>query len=148
MRLYLNAPGNALSLRDQIVKQEVALSDIDDSVDDWTMKLEAAINRKQLVQLKLSEHVAAVLALSNSAIEGQRLSKEHTPPRSPERGPLETDAKVATEAPNSLEGRDGRGRDVESIRIYADEGVASLLRSIEQEIDMMDQLRTGSIYGQ
>lgn len=120
------------------MKQEAALSEIDESVDEWTMKLDTAMNRKQMLQTKLSEHVAAILAMPIQFGDSGRLSEEQTPPRSPERKIVE----VATDEMVEEHPSTGREeRDVESIRIYADSGVASLLRSIEQEIDMMDQSR-------
>lgn len=138
MRLHLNAPGNALFLLNQLTKQETALSDMDESLDEWTLKLDAALNRKQMIQVKLSQHMAAVLAMSKPLGDNRRMSAEQTPPHSPERGVVWGTVEVAT-------GGQPRGeweeRDAESIRIYADSGVASLLRSIEQEIDMMDQTR-------
>ena len=126
------------SLRDQISKQEVALTDIDESMDEWTTKLEAALNQKQLVQAKLMQHTAAVLTLPSPRSEGGRVSEEQTPPRSPERKMVE---QVAEEMAEEQPGQERSDREVESITIYADSGVASLLRSIEQEIDMMDQSR-------
>ena len=139
MRFHLNAPGDVDSVREHLVKQETKLNDLDESVDDWMMKLEAAINRKQLVQTKLSQHVAAILSWSNPLGDGGRISEGQTPPRSPERKPAEE--AVAEKMLEDHSTKEGEGRDVESIRIYADSGVASLLRSIEQEIDMMDQSR-------
>ena len=139
MRFYLNAPGDVVSMREQTLKQEAKLSDLDESVDDWMMKLEAAMNRKQLVQIKLSQHVAAILSWSNPLGDGGRISEGQTPPRSPERKPAEEAA--VGQMVEGHHAKEGEGRDVESIRIYADSGVASLLRSIEQEIDMMDQSR-------
>ena len=136
--MYPNVPGDTVSLREQMVKQETAISDMSNSVDDWTMKLEAAMTRKQMVQLKLSQHIAGVLAFSPPHGDGGRISEEQTPPRSPERKPIEDAASDLAEE-RSVKGREDR--EVESIRIYADSGVASLLRSIEQEIDMMDQSR-------
>ena len=139
MRFQFHALDDVVSMREYLVKQETKLNDLDESVDDWTMKREAAINRKQLVQIKLSQHVAAILSWLNPLGDGGRISEGQTPPRSPERKPTEEAPVDKMMGENSA--NEGEGRDVESIRIYADSGVASLLRSIEQEIDMMDQSR-------
>ena len=61
--------------------------------------------------------------------EGERISEEHTPPRSPERQLIGI---IAEEPKEELSEIPAEGRDVESIMIYADSGVASLMRSIEQ----------------
>ena len=141
MRLCLDDPSKGPSLRDQVSKQEAALRDIDDSVDEWTSKMEAAVDRKQLIQAKLSQHLAAVLAMPDFRGENGRLSDEQTPPRSPERNMGE---QIVEEAGFESLDDEKLKREVESITIYADSGVASLLRSIEQEIDQMDQRRHAS----
>lgn len=129
MRAFLHAPGNALVSREHIIKQEAALLEVDASIEEWTSKLEKAQERKVKVQQKLLEHTAAVLMVKLPGRDSaSRASEEQTPPRSPERLGSGSEWSPKRER-----------RDVESIRVYADSGVASLLKSIEQEIDLMDQ---------
>ena len=136
MRAFLHSPGNAMVSREHLIKQESALSGVESQIDDWTLKLEKAQDRRFSVQQKILEHTAAVLNVRLPVSEGgARLSEEQTPPRSPER------LAMGSEWESQLE---RERRDVESIRVYADSGVASLLRDIEQEIDLMDRSITMS----
>ncbi|KAL8928932.1 MAG: hypothetical protein Q9172_000684 [Xanthocarpia lactea] len=121
---YLKSPQMTNISRESILKQEEALADIDDSVDGWIRKSEQAENRRSRVRQKLLEHVAAALTLRPSATTGSRsIPEQHTPPESPEQG---------DEFP-----RHERQR-AQSIKIYADAGVAALLAEIEQEIGSME----------
>lgn len=106
--------------RDSILKQEEALADIDGSIDDWIRKSEQAEDRRTHIRQKLLEHVAAALTLKpNGAAGSSNLPEQHTPPESPEH-----DDDFLT----------SRRRDVQSIKIYADAGVAALLAEIDKEI--------------
>ncbi|KAL8695138.1 MAG: hypothetical protein Q9218_000306 [Villophora microphyllina] len=109
--------------RDSILKQEEALADIDDSIDDWIRKSEQAENRRTRVRQKLLEHVAAALTLKPSGA-GRPLNilDEQTPPESPE---------------HQEELLGNRRRDVQSIKIYADAGVAALVAEIDEEIEFI-----------
>lgn len=110
--------------RESILKHEEALAEIDDSIDDWIRKSEQAENRRTRVRQKLSEHVAAALTLRPNGTAGSHdIREEQTPPESPEQDEVF--------CPN------GR-RDVQSIKIYADAGVAALLAEIEREIGSME----------
>jgi hypothetical protein len=238
---YLKAPGNALVSREHVVKQDSALAELDETIDEATTKLEAVQERRVVVQRKLLEHVGAVLAIRVPSV-----SDEQTPPRSPvanestdsdalkmrgqlerlqfeqqieqeaaeldtmtaaqqerqerereqelelERDRAQAQAKAQEQAERQQHWEQEKKKqqqqqqqelaaqqqkqqrqqeaaaavqkvvsqqflqpvsmdktmsmqlsrgDVESIRIYADTGVASLLASIEQEIDAMDRLR-------
>ncbi|KAL9030718.1 MAG: hypothetical protein Q9196_001190 [Gyalolechia fulgens] len=122
---YLKSPHMSNFSRESILKQEEALAEIDESIDDWIRKSEQAENRRSRVRQKLLEHVAAALTLRpNGSAIAPKICEEQTPPESPEQG--------GVFCPNER-------RDVQSIRIYADAGVAALLAEIEQEIGSMDQ---------
>jgi hypothetical protein len=120
MREYLNSPREKLS-RERIKTHQSAISELDNSIDDWTRTLEQADERKSKVQTLLLEHVAAVLTLK---LPGNSRDEAPTPPRSPGL----VDRSYSSER-----------RELETIRIYADSGVASLLASIERELEMMDR---------
>ena len=115
------------------IKQQEALIELDDSIDDWVAKLEVADQRRAKIQQKLLEHIAATLTLKQESFpQRHSATEEHTPPRSPEkhtppRSPEKIDRSFSSER-----------RDVESIRVYADSGVAALLAEIEREIDLME----------
>jgi len=107
--------------RDSILKQEDALAELDVSIDDWVSKLEAAEERRTRIRRILLEHIAAAVTLHTGAkaeIENQ------APPISPEDEDDDDDDDdyISTER-----------RGVQSIKIYADEGVAALLAGIEKE---------------
>ncbi|KAL8734665.1 MAG: hypothetical protein Q9166_001321 [cf. Caloplaca sp. 2 TL-2023] len=121
---YLKSPHMTNFSRDSILKQEEALADIDSSIDDWIRKSEQAENRRSRVRQKLLEHVAAALTLRPNATIGSRnVPEQHTPPESPEQ-----------EDEFSRNERHG----VQSIKIYADAGVAALLAEIDQELGSME----------
>lgn len=132
----LNSPKTAQFSRDNIVQQEQTLADLDSQINEWYDKLEQAEDRRQRIRQKLMEHTAAILLVNTPATPlGQRHGgREHTPPRSPDRGITSpSDRSFSTER-----------RDVESIRVYADSGVASLLASIETEISNFGDLATSA----
>ncbi|KAL8639345.1 MAG: hypothetical protein Q9228_003610 [Teloschistes exilis] len=118
---YLRSPHMANFSRESILKQEEALADIDDAIDDWIRKSEQAENRRTRVRQKLLEHVAAALTLRPS--NGGRplnILDEQTPPESPE---------------HHEELLADHRRNVQSIKIYADAGVAALVAEIDEEIE-------------
>ncbi|KAL9001336.1 MAG: hypothetical protein Q9169_000227 [Polycauliona sp. 2 TL-2023] len=121
---YLKSPHMTNFTRESILKQEETLADIDTSIDDWIRKSEQAENRRSRVRQKLLEHVAAALTLRPNAMLDQRsVSEQHTPPESPEQ---------EDQFPHNERQR------VQSIKIYADAGVAALLAEIDQEIGSME----------
>lgn len=85
--------------QDSLLKQEEALAELDNSIDDWVNKLEQAENRRTRVRQKLLEHVAAAATLpvqrESGHFKGLQLSAldiikspiapacPSTPPRSP-----------------------------------------------------------------
>ncbi|KAI4215809.1 MAG: hypothetical protein LQ351_001797 [Letrouitia transgressa] len=122
---YLKTPSLASFSRETVLNQEEALAELDSSIDDWVKKLEQAENRRSRIRQKLLEHVAAALTLefSSSSLTHQ-VTNQQTPPESPTR--------CDDYYPNER-------REVQSIKIYADSGVAALLAEIEQEIDFIDE---------
>ena len=141
LKLYLDSPSDATGMRDYLAKQTKTLNSLDAQIDEWQEKLDIVSDRKLTIQSKVWEHMAAILAAVSATGEVSR-TEEHTPPRSPERGnrfakvPIHEDI-IMDDAASATRG------DVESITIYADSGVASLLRSIEEELDVIDQSRYG-----
>lgn len=134
---YLNAPRTATFSHESRAKQQDALAELDASVDEWMTKLESADQRRQRIRLLLMEHTVALLMLP-VPVPGPSPSPatvtamaEPTPPQSPEKM---TDRSFSTER-----------RDVESIRVYADSGVTSLLASIKMELDRMERCHDETI---
>lgn len=128
MITYLRSPRMANFSRESILKQEEALAELDVSIDDWVAKLEAAEERRTTIRQKLLQHVAAALTLRTTGMLRPAYSEEATPPVSPEK---------ADEYFTS------KRKDVQSIKIYAGEGVTALLAEIEREIGFIaenDQL--------
>ena len=115
---YLKSPRNTKISRDIILRQEEALADLDNSIDEWVTKADAAEARRCEVHQKLLEHVAAALTLQNSGTSPP--INEQTPPISPDK---ENDY------------FNHQRKDVQSIKIYAGEGVAALLAKIDKEIE-------------
>jgi len=151
---YLRSPRVAKFSHDSMLKQEEALSELDSSIDDWVSKLEQAENRRTRVRQKLLEHVAAALIMQPvdaKAGETEVLKQhvvqmaiapngENTPPRSPTKSqsPERLERVVEQVRVSSPEARRG-GRDVESIRIYADSDLSALLADVEEEINRMGE---------
>ena len=144
---------------DSMLRQEEALSELDSSIDDWVSKLEQAENRRTRVRQKLLEHVAAALIMepatspsvgteNQSNHVGHQLvlamavapTGENTPPRSPTKGQSpERLSRVVEEVKVSSPESSRGGRDVESIRIYADSDLSALLADVEEEINRMGE---------
>ena len=123
MITYLKSPRMAKFSRESVLKQEEALAELDVSIDDWVSKLEAAEERRTQIRQRLLMHVAAAVTLQ---IGGQPALTDVEQPSTPPTSPEDDDDYISTER-----------RDVQSIKIYADEGVAALLAEIEKEIDFM-----------
>ena len=105
---------------DSILKQEEALAELDKSIDDWATKLEQARNRRAQIRQRLLEHIAAALTLRTTGRpELQEVIDDHRPSMTPPR--LEEICR-------------SERHDVQSIKVYADPGVAALLVEIEREI--------------
>ncbi|KAI9832433.1 MAG: hypothetical protein M1838_005643 [Thelocarpon superellum] len=63
MVAYLKSPRVEKFSRESMLKQEEALGELDNSIDDWVGKLDQAESRRNRIQQKLMEHVAAALTL-------------------------------------------------------------------------------------
>lgn len=86
--------------QESLLKQEEALAELDNSIDDWVNKLEQAENRRTRVRQKLLEHVAAAVTLPSPGDAGGMNELQlalgmksptaptcpSTPPRSPTKG--------------------------------------------------------------
>lgn len=129
MLTYLKSPRMAKLSRDSILKQEEALAELDISIDDWVSKLEAAEERRTRIRQRLLEHIAAAVTMQTSGQSTEAKIEQPTPPISPDE---DDNDYIRTER-----------RDVQSIKIYADEGVAALLAEIEKEIDFMAESGMG-----
>ncbi|KAF1929231.1 uncharacterized protein M421DRAFT_60902 [Didymella exigua CBS 183.55] len=117
---YLKRGETVIFSRESLLKQEEALAELDNSIDEFIAKLEQSENRRLRLRQKLLEHVAAALVLSPT-MRGD--AAETTPPRSP------------VKAENSP-ARAERKR-TESIRIYADGHVLNLFSDIEKAIGQL-----------
>lgn len=139
--IYLANTNGPIS-RDHLSRQQGALRELDLRIDERISSIDELEARRNLLQRKALEHAAAVLVVEVAP-------REHgltTPPRSPERR-SERSRESNIQHGAESEATQGRGshrrQEVESIRVYADSGVASLLASIETEIGMMDPERRG-----
>lgn len=98
---YLRSPRMVKFSQESLLKQEEALAELDNSIDDWVNKLEQAENRRTRVRQKLLEHVAAavILPVPGDAAGGMNELQlalgmksptaptcPSTPPRSPTKG--------------------------------------------------------------
>ena len=92
--------------------------ELDQSIDEWLLKLGHAENRRTRVRQKLLEHMAAALVLKTLDV----FPEEQTPPRSPDK----------TDSPPIA-----KRQDVESIKIYAGVELHALFANIEKEMERM-----------
>lgn len=97
---YLRSPRMVKFSQESLLKQEEALAELDNSIDDWVNKLEQAENRRTRVRQKLLEHVAAAVTLPVPRADGRMNELQlaigmkpsnaptcpSTPPRSPTKG--------------------------------------------------------------
>ena len=166
LKLHLEAPGVGIFTRNEIMKQTKKLNDLDLEIDELQLKLDSATDRKLAIQSKVWEHLAAVLTAVSLAAErtpprspervvesGGENTLHKVQRRSLEDEPILEDGIMNDNDGGQISLADaGTGAasfgtksrsdaDVESITIYADSGVASLLRSIEEELDVIDQSR-------
>ncbi|PGH23528.1 hypothetical protein AJ80_02482 [Polytolypa hystricis UAMH7299] len=119
---YLRSPRVSKFSREGILKQEEALSELDQSIDEWVTKLELAENRRTRIRQKLLEHMAGAMILRYPPAVTDPFLDHQTPPRSP----------LKTDSPASI-----NRRDVESIRIYAGAELQALFVNIEKEMERM-----------
>lgn len=114
----------AIFSHESILRQEEALAELDKSIDDWVMKLEQVGNRRTQVHQRLLEHIAAALTL--------------TPTGNSESQQVIDDFRSSISPANFENICKSERHDVQSIKVYADSGVAALLAEIEQDIGMME----------
>jgi hypothetical protein len=119
MITYLKSESITFS-KERLLKQEEALIELDKSIDDWVFKLEVAENRRLRVRQKLLEHIAAALTLDNTAYSPNDITCS-TPPVSP----------------TKIESLRVDRKEVESIKVYADNQVLKLFSDIEQTVAQM-----------
>ena len=118
----------AIFSHDSILRQEEALAELDKSIDDWVTKLEQAGNRRVQIRQRLLEHIAAALTLR--------------PTGRPESREVIDDHRSLIVPPKFENICRNKRHDVQSIKVYADSGVAALLAEIEQEIGAMEDIST------
>jgi hypothetical protein len=123
--------------RERLLKQQEALIELDRSIDDWIVKLERAENRRLRLRQKLLEHVAAAMALGPPPqyTHNTRNQQAATPPRSPTlamSAPRSPGMVIESPKPLRLD-----RKEVESIKIYADNQVLNLFNDIEQAVTKM-----------
>lgn len=129
MIAYLRSPTLAKFSCESMLRQQEALAELDQSIDEWITKLEHFENRRTRVRQKLLEHVAAALMLQTTS--RSQASEQQTPPRSP----------------INNEENGGEMSRQESIKIYADSkvyaeaSVHALFAEIEREMERMNESR-------
>ncbi|EZF30336.1 hypothetical protein TMEN_6552 [Trichophyton mentagrophytes] len=102
---YLKSASGVSSFSPEgVLKQEEALLEIDQSIDEWATKLEYAEERRAKIQQKLLEHMVAILNL-------------------PQPAPKEPSHSRSISDYTSISEKDSRRSDLESIIIYADAGL-------------------------
>ena len=114
---YLKSPRTTKISRDIILRQEEALADLDDSIEEWVTKVDAAEVRRAQVHQKLLEHIAAAMTLQSTG--RPPMNMQYTPPISPDK---------------EIDYFNNQRKDVQSIKVFASEGVAALLNELEKEI--------------
>ncbi|KAK2812283.1 hypothetical protein FQN49_008388 [Arthroderma sp. PD_2] len=108
---YLKSASGVSSFSPQgVLKQEEALLEIDQSIDEWATKLEHAEDRRAKIQQKLLEHMVAILNLPRPQ------SIQPPPAKEPSHHRSLSDYTTVSE-------KDSRRSDLESIIIYADAGI-------------------------
>ncbi|KAL2375463.1 hypothetical protein RJ035_001278 [Blastomyces gilchristii] len=119
---YLKSPRVSKFSREGILKQEEALSELDQSIDEWVYKLEHAENKRIRIRQKLLEHMAGAMTLWAPHYDSVILADDQIPSRSPSRA----------ETPLGV-----NRREVESIKIYAGAELHTLFANIEREMEKM-----------
>lgn len=124
------------------------LAELDIAIDDWVSKLEQAEHRRWKIQQKLLEHVAATLTVVDStsinagpttntrALQRSKVLKEkQTLPTTPQEPILTDESLRACDSSSSH----SETENLQTVRVYADTGVAVLLSAIEDEILLMQK---------
>ncbi|OJD24708.1 hypothetical protein ACJ73_03928 [Blastomyces percursus] len=119
---YLKSPRVSRFSREGILKQEEALAELDQSIDEWVYKLEHAENKRIRIRQKLLEHMAGAMTLWTPHYDSVVLADDQISSRSPSRA----------ETPLGV-----NRREVESIKIYAGAELHTLFANIEKEMEKM-----------
>lgn len=122
------------------------LAELDIAIDDWVSKLEQAEHRRWKIQQKLLEHVAATLTVVDStginaepstntrALQWSKVLKE----KQTLQEPILTDESLRA-CDSSSSHSHSETENLQTVRVYADTGVAVLLSAIEDEILLMQK---------
>lgn len=150
MLAYLRSPRLSKACAGSIIRQEEVLAELDIAIDDWVSKLEQAEHRRWKIQQKLLEHVAATLTVVDStsinagpttntrALQRSKVLKEkQTLPTTPQE-PILTDESLRA-CDSSSSHSYSETENLQTVRVYADTGVAVLLSAIEDEILLMQK---------
>lgn len=151
---YLRSPRATRFSHKTMLRQEEALAELDDSIDDWVSKLEHVENRRTRVRQKLLEHVAAATMLPVPRSPGAPAESLQpalgpmspipggisTPPESPSRRVFPELPDVGT-APAGEQAPGLKRADVESIRVYVEGDIFALLADVENHITRMSTRR-------
>lgn len=130
MITYLRSPGVANVCRENMLRQEEALAELDVSIDEWVLKLEEVENRRTRVRQKLLEHVAASLILTRTTTS-QSSRQQQTPPLSP---------LIVDESGTDVARQESIKIYADS-KVYADANVAELLADIERQMERMSEAK-------
>ncbi|KAL1984972.1 hypothetical protein VTN96DRAFT_8528 [Rasamsonia emersonii] len=129
MIAYLRSPTLAKFSCESMLRQQEALAELDQSIDEWITKLEHFENRRTRVRQKLLEHVAAALMLQTTP--QSQASEQQTPPRSP----------VNNEENGVDMSRQESIKIYADSKVYADASVHALFAEIEKEMERMNESR-------
>lgn len=149
---YLRSPRLSKACAGSIIRQEEVLAELDIAIDDWVSKLEQAEHRRWKIQQKLLEHVAATLTVVDStvinagtnkntqALQRNKVLKEKQTLPTTSQEPILTDESLRACDSNSSHSHSHSETDnLQTVRVYADTGVAVLLSAIEDEILLMQK---------
>ncbi|KAI9733583.1 MAG: hypothetical protein M1834_003185 [Cirrosporium novae-zelandiae] len=125
--------------RRSLLRQEEGMAELDRAIDSWRTKLDYAENRRTRVRQKLLEHVAAALIVAvPTCMEGSQTVDFNANAPQKEQFHQRDSGNVS---------RPSMQKRVESIKIYAGEGIVSLFADIENELGRMDEASASRIFG-
>lgn len=149
---YLRSPRLSKACAGSIIRQEEVLAELDIAIDDRVLKLEQAEHRRWKIQQKLLEHVAATLTVVDStginartnnntrALQPRKVPKEKQTLPTTSSEPILTDESLrACNISSSHSHSRSETENYQTVRVYADTGVAVLLSAIEEEILLMQK---------
>lgn len=127
------------------------MAELDIAIDDWVSKLEQTEHSRWKIQQKLLENVAATLTVVDSTVsragsnkntrapQQRRIIKENQTPSTTPQEPILTDESLICNSSSSHSHSHSETENLQTVKAYADTGVAVLLSAIEDEILMMQQ---------